>query len=210
MRSSTPTGERTDPLAETVTSVVACMRTDFAPQFRTAYPDGESIKLLKQRLYAKLQGFPLPCIVDGYEHSTRKGFMPNVAEIAENAKACHDDERRRQAAQIEARQTGQLPPPRQTAMTDSVLDLLRSALQARARPNDPEHHQQLDVKVAQHAALLQAHVQAGKIRRRRSYAAELKCAAEGCQQLGTVTSSVNGGGLWYCPDHARVHRELWG
>lgn len=183
---STPS---TSEMKRMIVSLTNAMKSDYAQTFKTSYPDDEAVTMLKQRLYSKLNGIPIDCILDGYELCVNKNpqFMPTIPQIVDGSLYCLRVKNREQKIQQES--VKQLPSPKTEISPNQVIDMLEYA-KKHSKNN-------LEEARAAHEALIDKHYREGKIRHRKpTYYACCKC-----NKPGAISNSTRGEGPWYCGEH---------
>lgn len=212
-----------DPLKDAVQLLVAVFKSDFGDQWSRQFEPvaGEPqtaeqlLRLWKRRCYAKLRGVDSAAIVDGYEQcvAERRPYMPNLAELTETIVTL-DRRRKHNREEIAAVSvpaprfsgglagyvTDVLEPNAESSVAQRELAKMRAILD-RPAGMKAERDARLAANVAAHEALLRGQRELGLLLERGYDRSQFRCAVTGCQRPGTLTSSINGSAVWYCPAH---------
>ncbi len=215
---------RSDPLHEAVRVLFSAMSADFGSQFSASVPTEKQADAWQWRCKSKLRGVDPAAVVDGYEQcvAERRPYMPNLAELAETIVTL-DRRRKRERDEIAAvsvpapRFTGGiagyvaevLEPNAESSVAQRELAKMRAILTRPAGTN-AEREARLAAAVAAHEVLLRGQRELGLLLERGYDRSQLRCAVTGCQRPGTLTSSINGGAVWYCPEHFSNKQRLGG
>ena len=221
-----------DPLKEAVQLLVAVFKSDFGDlwsrQFQPVAGEPQTseqlLRLWKRRCYAKLRGVESAAIVDGYEQCVgeRRPYMPNLVELTETIVTL-DRTRKREREEIAAvsvpapRFTGGiagyvtevLEPNAESTVAQRELAKMRAIL-TRPAGTKAEREARLAANVSAHESLLRGQRELGLLLERGYDRSQLRCAVTGCQRPGTLSSSINGGAVWYCREHFSNKRRLGG
>lgn len=225
---SISTASTSDPIRDGVLLLLSALNTDFgADRFRQSlggsFEDQETnLRFWKRRCYAKLRRVESASIVDGYEQcvAERRPYMPNLAELTETIISL-DARRKKDQEEIAAVSapvyTGGmanyvievLAPNAETSVAQRELARMRQIL-ARPAGANPERDARLAVNVAAHEALLRNQRERKLLREPQLDRTHLKCAVANCQRVGTLTTSISGSAVWYCPEHYANKQRLAG
>lgn len=199
-----------DDLVNTIVSLVASLKADYPEQFKRAYPENDSasfddpsmnsLRMLKRRLYKLLKGFPVRCIVSGYENCIAKHaeFLPSIpaimAEIAESYAKFKKSENNR----IEADHVAALPAPAEVKpQPERVNALMRDAMKT-PQTDEAERLKRLAEKLQMHEALIAADKARGLIEKGPDWNSH-SCAVGFCGNAGVLAHGK--GGNFYCATH---------
>ena len=188
-----------DVLKDAVTSIVAAMTSDYGESFKRTFTNDEEIRNLKRRLYSKLRGLPVDCIVDGYEACIAKTpkFCPTVPDIVSHVVDFVKDREQRIDNQLQAQAIAALPAPTITAQPERVLDLLRKAQQT-PKGDDEARAKRMSDLLQMHNALIAADKAKGLISKGPDVSSHL-CEIEFCRNAGVTAHGR--GGSFYCAEH---------
>ena len=197
-----PTSDHVDYLKNAVSSIVAAMTADYGASFKNTFTSDEEIRQLKRRLYAKLRGLPVNCIIEGYENCVANNtkFCPTVPEIVGSVLAVVREKKKHARLDAEAASRSALPAPTKTADVMGMLAAAKATADARGPESREERQARLASLEQNHNAVLALH---GRNIHRRVMADHHQCAYGGCRKFGSLSNSTRGDGNFYCGEHWR-------
>jgi len=192
-----------DPLKEAVSRIVMVMSSDYGASFKRTFTNDEEVLNLKRRLYSKLRGLPIDCIVDGYEDCVAASpkFCPTVPEIIGAVLEVIKRRKKHAENKAEAERVSALPAP---TISCNPIEMLASAKKSSGIDQKETSEERMKRRAEiekNHNALLT--LNSSKIKK--IYAKiEQSCQHNGCRNAGGISNSTNGKGNFYCADHYRM------
>lgn len=115
-----------------VKSLTKALMTDYAAQFKSAYPTEDSVAALKQRLRMKLDGMPHQAVIAAYEHlaESNPAFLPTIPQIVQATKQFKEPVKQReqeQAARLALPETPESRAARKAAGIAHLANLKQEA-----------------------------------------------------------------------------------
>lgn len=183
-----------DPLARIITEVCVAMKTDFGRQYISQFKTDDELRMYKRRLYAKLRGFDLNDIADGYELFVDGGrtFCPTIPELIEFTQQAERLRKQREKSAADVQRVTALPAPK--IHCDPLAMLAEAKRAAMTRRGGPSLVDQLK----SHEALLKSHAKHIKTR---EFGPEKTCDVGHCKNPGALSHGTTGGGPFYCAKH---------
>lgn len=184
-----------DPLAKTIQGLTEAMKADFGRVYESQYSDAEVLRSYRRRLYQKLQGYRLEAIRSAYETLVNGGakFPPTIPELVSATQKKHSEFVKAEKLQAEADRMAALPAP---TIQCNPMEMLAEAM---ANPQ-PQGELTRSEKLQMHEALVKTF---GSKIRGINAGQEHKCAVSFCHKTGSLSSSLTGGGNFYCREHYR-------
>ncbi len=194
---------KSDPLAKTIVSMINAMSADYGRVFSKQFPDAETLKNFKRRLYQKLKGLDLEVIIEGYELCIERNtkFCPTVPEIVESAMVVLQQNKKRDKNKVEASMVSGLPAPTIECDPLAMLTNAKKLVFGQAPETSVERMTKRAEALKNHEALLI--LDSHKIKH--LYAShDHSCCVDGCNKAGGISNGTTGYGNYYCASHYRM------
>lgn len=190
------------------------MQTDFPQFFKSSYPNDEGIRLLKRRLYSKLRGVDIDCIVDGYELCLQKKpeYLPGVSMIVSSAIECKKQKDKVSKLKAEADRIGNAPDKPKSTMKGNPIQMLRDAInKPKPRMQNEEgtwRDETKDERNVRFKAMVIAHEKLveASIKTRPLMNVTMECCVSFCLAPGVLSDSAKGEN-YYCREHYKKSYE---
>jgi hypothetical protein len=189
-----------------IRSVFAAMALDYGEKFERQFRENKNMgkdRILtpnawQHRLYRSVSTCSPHSIIDGAEDAIKQSthFVPTLPEISERIVEL-DRQYRQNDASVER---AMLAPPQTDEVDRDGVKKILSGIASALR--DKPSAEALSVAVANHDQILAA--ASGQIRRITASNPEHMCSYMGCRNAGTLTTSTNGGGTFFCKSHFRL------
>lgn len=189
-----------DPLAMMIVSLINAMRFDFGHKFTSVFPDKETLRVYKRRVYAQCRNGEVEDLANGYELylSGRPEWPPSWPVLLGHVDQARNDRVKALQNKLEAERVAALPPP--SVECDPVAMFAEAKAKADALPADRDERRSQLLQL--HNATLSAH--SDKIKH--IYAQhEQSCAVGFCKSAGVLSASTKGDGNFYCREHFREY-----
>lgn len=189
-----------DPLAQCIVSLTNAMRTDFGSKYKTQFPDVDTLRLYKRRLYSKLKEFEIQDIMNGYELfiDENNEWPPTVPDMLNVIRRAKKERLKAEENMEEAKRVASLPQPKMT------VDPLKILAKAKAGNHGGSNEDWLERK----AKILQNHEAVLVLHGDRIVKPQIEngktCAIDFCGKPAGFSSSTKGGENWYCKEHFKT------
>lgn len=191
--------EREDPVKMQIIGLMYALKFDFNERFMKQFKNLSDVTMYKQKLYSDLAGVRINAIYGGYNafkaDILKKEYKDiGQANIVAYIKDFNEKLRREEENKKEAERVSSLLPP---IITCDPVKILADAKKRQSGISS----ENFEAMLQNHNALL---ILNSHLIRKPLFNEEHRCLFSGCRNLGTLSRSTTGGGIFYCSEHFKL------